>query len=665
MVLLLVVGTVIPESVASGIRSVFRAATPGCILVLAILVAVLAAFRLVTQRRTTRAPTRPSSPLRSTRDALARHVNDVPWPLSVGLIAAIAAVGWYSLGRAQAIPRIFGDEMIYANLARALARGSSAFGQGYGIVTPAIDALAYVVTASDVGGYRLIQTINAVLMASAAFPAYLLARRALTHRTALMVGALTVIVPWMVYARFVTTEAAFFPAFLLFNLALVRALERPSLARQFVLVLALSLAFLTRAQAAALAGAVVSAVLLSGFSRSRVRVTIRAFAPTWILYAATAICAAALGFAGVVRPLGAYTVLLNYLWQPHNLLVWTAANVTALSLGLGVLVAIATPLGAAVLLARSSTPHEQALGATMVSSMIWLLLTVVVLSASPYGQGTPHERNLFYVTPLVFICAFAWAARGFPRPPVLTGATVAGAIGLAILFPGGVVSTYSIDALSFKLWATFPRGGLSVSALIVVAFVFGAALVLRLHTTWPLVVSVGLSAVGVAAASDYRSDQPRSLTPRYSWIDRTLPADRAAMLLWIGFDESRCPAGTPESMLDRVAVNTEYFNTRVGPVGHLLGDNAVRGLASESFAVRRDGVVTNQGKPLQPDYLIVDARVGIAGKRVARLRAVDVGLTDSRVDSALALWRAEKPLRLVGRGKALTADAACSPFPSK
>ena len=101
-------------------------------------------------------------------------------------------------------------------------------------------------------------------MVSAAFPAYLLAERALSHRGALAVAALAVVVPWMVYARFVMTEAAFYPVFLLFGLALVRALEKPSARRQLVLALALALAFATRTQAVALAGAVVSAVVLHG-----------------------------------------------------------------------------------------------------------------------------------------------------------------------------------------------------------------------------------------------------------------------------------------------------------------------------------------------------------------------------------------------------------------
>ncbi len=597
------------------------------------------------------------------QDQLAVHLEHVPWPLSVGLVAAAAGAVWYSLGRALVVPRIFADEIIYAEAARGLAESGSLLGHGYGIVTPAVDATAYLLTGNDVDAYRLIQTINVIVMVSAAFPAYLLAKRALSNRSALAVAALSVLVPWMVYARFVMTEAAFYPVFLLFGLALVRALERPSAQRQLVLALALALSFATRTQAVALAGAVVSAVVLHGLARRDLRATIRAFAPTWALYAAAGAGAAALAAAGIWRPLGAYSVLLEESWHPHGIVLWIAAHVTSLSLGLGVLVVVAAPLGAAALLNGRAEPREQAFAAAAVSSTLWLLLTVAVLSVSPYGEGTVHERSFFFVTPFVLICAFAWAARGFPRPALLTAATVAGMVLLAILMPAGVISTHSIDALSFKLWAAMPRGGLSAATLFVAAIAIGAVIVIRLQATWPLVVSVFLATIGVAAASDYRSDQPRSLTGRYAWIDRRLTADARAAILWIGVDESRCPPGTAESLLGDVALYTEYFNSRVGPVGHLLADNAERGLATDAFGIRRDGVVTRAGNPLRPGYVVTDARVEIAGSRVALLRARDVGIVSAREGSALALWRVTPPLRLVQPAQALSPAAACASFP--
>lgn len=121
-------------------------------------------------------------------------------------------------------------------------------------------------------------------------------------------------------------------------------------------------------------------------------------------------------------------------------------------------------------------------------------------------------------------------------------------------------------------------------------------------------------------------------------------------------------AGAAASLLGKVALYTEFFNSRIGPVGHLLGDNADRGLATDTFGIRRDGVVTRAGIALRPGYVVTDARVEIAGSRVALLRARDVGIADARENSALALWRVAPPLRLVQPAQALSPTAACAAF---
>ena len=119
-----------------------------------------------------------------------------------------------------------------------------------------------------------------------------------------------------------------------------------------------------------------------------------------------------------------------------------------------------------------------------------------------------------------------------------------------------------------------------------------------------------------------------------------------------------------ESRLEQLTLYTEYFNSRVGPVGYLITDNAARHLSTDAFAVRRDGVVTRAGTPIRSGYVVTDARVGIVGSRVALLRARDVGLADAREGSALALWRAASPLRLAQPSQALSPSAACAPFPA-
>jgi hypothetical protein len=560
------------------------------------------------------------------------------------VIAAIGAAVWYVLGRALTLPQVFSDELVYFEAARALAE-HGAVPTYYGVVTPAVDSVAFLVT-SPIGAYHGIQLINSVAMASAAWPAYLLARRVLPYSWALVVAALTVSVPWMVYTRFVMTEPVFYPIFLWFVLVLARALELPTRRRQLVLLLVAALAYATRAQAAVLFPAIVVAVLLFGVARGAVRATARSFTFTWIL---SCIGGAVVLLAAAVsswNPFGAYSGLFEGLRHPHGLLLWTAANATSLSLGVGILVAAAAPFGAITLLRREGTPAGQAFAAAAVSSTLGLLLTVVVLSENAlYGLGSVHERNLFYVAPLLLICALAWAERGFPASRRLLVVTLAAVIALAQLMPAGVLEGGSFDTLSFKFWTKLTPWGLAPHVAIVLATIVAAILLLVARSTPLLVATFVLATVGVASASQYHNDVPRSLTARYEWVDRALPAHTAATLLWVDCSAPACGTGHPDERLGRVAVYTELFNSRVTEVGRIGADNPRRGLASTVFTLRADGTVLRDGAPLHSGYVVVDSRIRVEGARLAELRSSGV-----RVDTnqqALALWRTDGVVRLV------------------
>ena len=649
------VGGTLSGPIAAGLRRLFAAVTPDRFLLLlglafvAALVTALAA-RLPRARRNGTSP--PSG------DSL---VDRFGWPACVGLIAAAAGVAWYSLGRAIVVPRIFGDELTHGEAARNLALHGSLATHGYGLVTPVIDSVAYLVTSSDVTAYHLVQLFNVVVVVTAAFLAYPLARRALSARWSLVVAVLSSVVPWLTYARFVLTEPDFYPVFLLFALALVRALERPTWKRQLLVFAALALTYLTRTQAVALAGAVVVAVPLYGIAQRRLRETLRAFAPTWALYL---VGAAALGLAvglGLWSPLGPYRSLIDGWRHPHGLAIWLAANLSALFLGLGVLVGTAAPLGVAMLLRRTASSGAAALAAVSVSATAALLASVSLLSESVYGQGSVHERDLFFAAPLVISCALAWATNGCPRPRLLTAVTAAVVIGFAAAIPAGAINSHVFDALSFKLWAQITPGPLSAPAWIVAATAAGALVVLAMRSAWPLVLTVALAAVGVAAASDYRSVETRTEAGRYAWVDSATPPRAGVTILYIGYARSACPPGAAPSPLPTMSLYTEYFNARVDQVGHLLDDNAARGVVSETFGLRSDGVVTSGGRPLRPEYVVTDARIAIAGTRRAVLAAGAVGSEVGAAPGALALWRVQGALRLLRPAQVLhPGRLACS-----
>ena len=274
-----------------------------------------------------------------------------------------------------------------------------------------------------------------------------------------------------------------------------------------------------------------------------------------------------------------------------------------------------------------------------------LLASVSLLSESVAGQGSVHERDLFFAAPLVIACALAWATNGFPRPKVVTGVIAVAVIGFAAAVPHGAVNAHLVDALSFKVWAQIDTGPLSPSAWIVAATATGALVVATLRSAWPLVLTVALAAVGVAAASDYRSTETRAEAARYVWVDRAVPGGAGVTVLYVGYARPACAPGVTPSPLPKMSLYTEYFNARVDHVGHLLADNAARGVASTPYALGPKGAVTSAGRPLSPGYVVTDARLALAGTRLATLSANAV-MPGAPAGAGLALWRVSGPLRL-------------------
>src|SRR2546428_884172 len=143
--------------------------------------------------------------------------------VALGAIVTGAVVVWGAAALSVSAPWIFVDELIYGDLAKSIAsggapavRGVTTF--GYGLVYPIAIAPAWLF--HDLGhAYAATRVVNAVVMSLAAVPAYLLARRFVSVRSALLVAGLSVLIPSMVYVTVVMTEVAFYPAFLFALLA--------------------------------------------------------------------------------------------------------------------------------------------------------------------------------------------------------------------------------------------------------------------------------------------------------------------------------------------------------------------------------------------------------------------------------------------------------------
>jgi Uncharacterized membrane protein, required for N-linked glycosylation len=132
----------------------------------------------------------------------------------------------------------------------------------YGAVYPLLIAPAWKLFGSVPDAYAAAKTIGSVLMSLTAIPVYFLARRVIAPIPSLLAALLAVAVPSLMYTGTLMTETVFYPLFACVALALVLALERPTIQRQLVLLALCLLAFLTRSQAIVLIPAVATAPLV-------------------------------------------------------------------------------------------------------------------------------------------------------------------------------------------------------------------------------------------------------------------------------------------------------------------------------------------------------------------------------------------------------------------
>ena len=359
-----------------------------------------------------------------------RHVAAGALVLLWCAVSALLAL-WYA-GRIRDWS-VMTDELLYAKLATAIAETGSPLPQVHGSSVSVYNQLYPLLLAPLYGrlsapdAFRAAHVLNALLMASTAFPAYLLARQVVSRGWSFAVATLSVVVPWMVLTGFVMTESAAYPAFLWAILGLQLAVAEPSPRRDELAIAALGLAVLARTQFAALALVLPLAIVGHELGRTRrlgegLRESVRRHRLLVALYGAGAVAAVVLAVAGSLGDLlGVYAVTIEDSILPSG--VWSAAaeQIDAVAIGCGLVPLV---LGGGWMLAtvvRPREPREHAL-ATL------LLVTTVVLTfvsasfAVRFGRDeVVYDRYLFYVVPLLLVGAAAGLAKT-PRRTLALGA---------------------------------------------------------------------------------------------------------------------------------------------------------------------------------------------------------------------------------------------------
>lgn len=587
------------------------------------------------------------------RTALLSRARRLPVAAWLAIAVGIATVHGITFGAGLESPWVFPDEVIYGELARSLADGNwlairdaGVTSLAYGVVYPALLAPLYAVGGDLQDVYLAVKVLNAVLMTSAAFPAYLIARRVLGSGPSLLAAVLTILVPSLAHTGTLMTENAFYPLFLWFALALVRCLERPSLRRQLAVAGALLVLALTRFQAVGLLPAVVTAVLLvAAFTAAAARpgAKLAAFATELRPYLPTAVTATAtlgtsLGaLAALGRTPGALVGPYAYVLDHIDLTALPRAlgsHAGQLDLYVGI-----APFAALVLISASTLRGREsratsAFVAATLACTLWLVVVAATFSTIPLDPPRVQERYMFYGAPLLFVCLLVVSRRrDVSRRSLAAAAAAAAALPLALPLDRLLDPIPHTSSLALIPWLLVSSDGARLG-IAVVAIVLAAALVTRRRSTLaPAAVALYLVAVGlvVDAAFSARADVRRSgaLGADPTWIDRAVGPHADVDLVWAG----EAVAGDRGQIA--VWLN-EFFNRSVGQVWSLapVEDGLPTG---RLLPVRGTGALVDSqtGTQLDARYVVADRFVPLRGDVVARDAAS--GFTLYRTDGAATL----------------------------
>jgi glycosyltransferase involved in cell wall biosynthesis len=575
-----------------------------------------------------------------------RLVSAWPMWLWVGALYAVAVAVLLTLALRVKSPWIMVDELVYSDTARSIAGGAgfTVRGQpaGYGYVYPLLLAIPYAVANHMTDVYAFARVLNALVMSSVVVPVYLLARRVVRPGAALAAAALSVAAPPLVYVASLMTENVFYPLFAWLALALVAALDRPTLRRQLIVVVLCVLAFLTRAQAVALFAAVLTAPLaLAWIERGRPR-SLRAWRPLYAVVALAAVLVAIVEAArgrSIFHVLGGYSVAGSTTYHFWPALKWVVLHLAGLALSLWIL-----PAAAFVVVLASARHLDRPLrvfAAATASLGSWLVLEVGVF-ASRYSLRI-EERNLFYLLPLFVIALFAWIERGQPRPPRATvlAAVLVVALAGTIPFASLLNENSESDTPFLQPWWFLGQTWTGFATVALVATLTALALAAvflwlpaRFAPWLPALVAVGFLLTwlpleawprGFPQASVHQYDA--AVAAGTSWIDRAVGTNANVAVLWSGGSAIR-------------VWENEFWNRSIRGVYGLDGAELAGGMPQANVTARpsTSELVDGKGRPLDADYVLTDTRAPVVGTRVA---------TDE--DHQLALYRVRGPVRLAFR----------------
>jgi hypothetical protein len=559
----------------------------------------------------------------------------------VGLAAVAAALHAFLVGWVHG-PFVFMDELGYERMAQNFAQTGhfALFGKGglaYSPLYPIVLSPIYALTSSMHTAYEWAKVENAVLLSLSVFPVYAIARFVLPRRRALGVAALSLAAPLLLYSGFEMAESLAYPLCLLAIWAMLRAIRRPSLGNDALLLAAIVLASLARLQLVVLVPAALTAFLLVALARpepaeGRMRAIWRSVLEHKLLFGVTGVALVG-GLARTAMNGGNLPLAGRYanVGTAHAS-VWRAfalffQHLAELDFAVAVTPFIAAMLAGYALVHFGFPRHALVFASVAVASTFWLLLeTALDAAAFDATDGHPrvrsaftdlpriHERYLIYLVPFFLVALFVGVGRpGFPARRYLVGAAVVSAL-LPALIPFGTVinGTSAIDSFALQLFGTTKAGqtvpvanattlAVLLSALLAAVYLLAASR--RLPPGAAVLVTavalLGLSTLEVGKQVAPVSRSELGLPAHAAWVDRIVGSGADVSLVG--------GAGTRTAPLRETA----FWNASIARVYYTCNAAFGADFGEQQLAA---------GSTLRTRYAVVPPSLATSGRVLARDR---------------------------------------------
>jgi hypothetical protein len=584
------------------------------------------------------------------RERLAR----VPtWAYLAAMVAVSTLIRW-ELGLRDDAAWIFPDEIVYSELAKSLAydgefamRGLPGL-NGVGAVYPTLIAPAFALFADITTAHDAVKLINSLLMSLTAIPVFLIARRLAGRGLALTAAGLSLAIPAMTYSGTVMTENAFYPVTATWALLLIRALERPTAARQAVVVLGIGFAYLTRPQAATFVPVLLTAILLIAWLDHGRRLWRGLWAFRWTgLYLVFGVVA--VGVRQSLRGerftdiMGAYTALREYEYPIAVVSHWLLYHLAELVIMLGVFPVIAFVIVCALGLRRSAPREQRVFAATAVPLVFWYALIVSAFASTPVAQRIV-ERYMFHTAPFFFVALAAWIALRAPRPwwavwpAVLFTAALPAALPLNN-FLNDLAVHDTVGLLPIWRWRDRLFSPETIDEIVIGAAILAALAMLLVPRRYAVLLPIALFVyfVAVSRPVEGRIEQAAhgaweaGVREAPGWADDAFGSDAPAAVVWTG-------GGNHFSFWE-----AEFYNRSIGPIYAL--SRPYDAFGQQQGGIRANGVADLGGRTLSVPFAITDIWTKLDGKLVA-----------SNPSTAMAAYEPKTPLRVIEQLQGLYPD---------